>query len=269
MNYKWYSSLAISLAVTACLFTSTQAYAQAEFGSSSLGDFKPGEAPVYEEETFKNPDPWEGFNRRVFAFNEGADKFLLRPLAKGYDVVTPDFLDRGVTNMFGNAGEVTDVVHNFLQLKIGAGFQEIGRILLNTTIGLAGFFDVASSMGLEKKSEDFGQTLAHWGVGSGPYLMIPFFGPSTLRDSPGLIIDGYFDYASSNYIHHVPTRNTVMGVDILNKRANLFEGESLILGDRYVFLRDAYLQRREYDINDGNVSEDSFGGEDSFGSGDW
>jgi phospholipid-binding lipoprotein MlaA len=98
--------------------------------------------------------------------------------------------------------------------------------------------------------------------------MMPFFGPSTLRDAPGLLVDGYFDYAGSHYIDHVPTRNTVMGIDTLNKRANLFEGESLMLGDRYVFIRDAYLQRREYDINDGEVSEDSFGG-DSFDSGSW
>ena len=240
--------------------------AEDAFGSDSSGAYS-------FEEDYKNPDPWEGLNRKVFAFNEAADKFVLKPVAKAWDFVTPQFLDTGLSNMFGNVGEVGDIVHNFLQLKFSAGVQETGRVLINTTIGLAGFFDVASQMGIEKKPEDFGQTLAHWGVKSGPFIMLPFFGPSTLRDAPGIWVDTYLDPTSSHYVDHVPTRNTFTGVDIINTRVGLFSAESLIIGDKYVFLRDAWLQRREYDINDGKVSEDSFGsdnyGGDDFGSGDW
>ena len=209
---------------------------------------------LYAEET-ENKDPIEGVNRAVFNVNEGLDKYLLKPIARGYTAVMPDFAEKRVSNVFENLDEITNILNDLLQGKVKQAGNDTGRFLINTTFGLAGMFDVAEKMGLEKnEGEDFGQTLAAWGVGEGPYLMLPFLGPSTLRDAPSRLVDSFTDPVS--YMDHVPTRNTTRGVDIVSTRAELLELEEIISGDKYLFIRDVYLQRREYLVNDGQIEDD-------------
>ena len=203
-------------------------------------------------------DPYEGINRKVFAFNEFADRWLLRPIAKGYRWVTPQFVDTGVTNVFGNLGELRNMLNAGLQGEARQAGISLARLLTNSTIGLAGFFDVASHMNLPQRTEDFGQTLGKWGVGTGPYVMLPFFGPSTLRDSFSLIPDTYSSPVT--YVDHVPTRNTLVAIDTVDGRADLLDVEQLLTGDRYSFLRDVYLQTRAAAVANG-VLEDDFDGD--------
>lgn len=205
-------------------------------------------------------DPWQGLNRQIFEFNEVADKYVSKPLAQSYRFVTPDFVERGIGNMFDNAREVLNVFNDLLQLKVLEAGSDTGRLFINTTVGVLGFFDVASYVGLESRSEDFGQTLGFWGVSSGPYVVLPIMGPSTLRDALALPVDSTVDRI--NHLEHVPTRNQLNVLRLIDTRAALLDSEELVSGDKYVFLRDAYLQRREYLINDGEVVEDSFGDED-------
>jgi phospholipid-binding lipoprotein MlaA len=153
--------------------------------------------------------------------------------------------------------EVPSILNGLLQGNIPSAAHDTGRLLVNTTLGIAGLFDVAQHMGLkDSNSEDFGQTLAVWGVKSGPYVVLPFLGPSTLRDTTSLPVDWYTD--PKTYIEHVPTRNTVSGVSVLNTRANFLPLEKNVTGDKYTFIRDVYLQHREFMIKNGKV-EDSFG----------
>ena len=213
---------------------------------------------VLAEETNRIPeDPWEGFNRKVYVFNDTLDTYALKPVAKGYRAVTPDPVEDGIARMFSNLGEIVNVANDLLQGKFRQAGNDTGRFLINTTVGLIGFFDVAQHAGMPKSDgEDFGQTLGTWGVGSGPYIVIPLFGPSTLRDGPSKLVDQLIN--PINEIDHVPTRNTVYAVSFISLRAELLKAEELISGDKYSFIRDAYLQRREYLLNDGNV-EDDFG----------
>lgn len=204
-------------------------------------------------------DPWEGFNRKVFAFNEFADKYFLRPAAKAYDTVTPRPINNSVTHFFNNVAEFGDVFNNVLQLKFKRAGISSSRIAINSTLGFFGFFDVASKLGIKEKEEDFGQTLAHYGVPAGPYLQLPFLGPSTVRDGVGLIPD-WFTFDPLSDIHHTRTRNGLLVVKYVDKRAGLLKAEELIIGDKYEFMRNAWLQRREFKINDG-VVQDSFGDE--------
>lgn len=211
-------------------------------------------------------DPWQGFNRAMFAFNDVTDRFLLKPLAKGYVFVTPGFVRKGVNNVFDNVMEVPTVLNDVLQGKGKQAANDTGRFLVNSTVGLAGLFDVAQHMGMKPNDgEDFGQTLAVWGVGQGPYLVLPFLGPSTVRDTVAIPVNVYSD--PRTYIDHVPTRNVVSGVSLLSTRANLLDLERHITGDRYTFIRDAYLQRRQFLINDGEV-EDDFGMDEEFEGGE-
>lgn len=199
-------------------------------------------------------DPWEGVNRAVFRFNDTLDTYTLKPIAKAYDTVTPQFLEDGIHNMFNNVGDVTNLVNNVLQAKPAAAGKDTARLIFNTTFGLLGFFDVGTRMGLQRSEEDFGQTLGYWGVSSGPYVMLPFFGPSTVRDAIGKYPDTYA--RPYRYIDHVPTRNTILGADIVDTRASLLSAEKLINGDKYLFLRNAYLQNREFKVKDGQVEDD-------------
>lgn len=209
-------------------------------------------------------DPWEGFNRKVFAFNEVADRWVMKPIAKGYRKVTPDPVERGVSNFFSNLLEVRNVFNNVLQGKWKQAGNDSGRFLVNSTLGIGGIFDVARHMNLERsEGEDFGQTLAAWGVPSGPYVVLPFLGPSNLRDAAGLPVDWVVNPIEE--IDHIRTRNTVRAVSLVDVRAQLLDAEAFVSGDRYVFLREAYLQRRHYLILDGQV-EDDFGG---FGDDDY
>ncbi len=200
-------------------------------------------------------DPFEGVNRGFQSFNDTTDRFLLKPIAIGYSAVLPNPVERGVANVFSNAADPWVAINQLLQGKPGLSVRDTGRFLLNSTLGVGGLFDVAGRMGLEKHDEDFGQTLAVWGVGQGPYLVVPFWGPSNPRDGIGDIV-GSFAYVP-RYIDHVPTRNIALALDVISQRADLLDAERLISGDRYLFIRDAYLQRRDYLINDA-VVEDSF-----------
>lgn len=207
-----------------------------------------------------NPDPWEELNRKIYAFNDVADKYVAKPVAETYQTVTPDFLERGIDNVFSNLRELLNIVSDVAQFKLKAAASDSGRFLINSTVGIAGFFEVASYVGLEKRTEDFGQVLGYWGVEPGPYLMLPILGPSTVRDAGASVVDAQIDAISQ--IDHVRTRNQLRILDLINTRANLLQSEGLLSGDRYTFLRDAYLQRRQFLINDGEPVQDSFGEEE-------
>lgn len=201
-------------------------------------------------------DPFEGFNRGVFAFNEFFDRWLLRPVAKGYRAATPGFVETGVGNFFSNVRDAPIAVNNLLQGKPVHAASDVGRLVVNSTVGVLGFIDVASRMGLTKHSEDFGQTLGRWGVGSGPYLMLPLLGPSNLRDGPALIVDGYLDPV--NYIEDTATRIGAVALDRVDRRAELLDTEALldeVGGDRYNTIRNAFLENREFQVNDGKVED--------------
>ncbi|MFC6668884.1 VacJ family lipoprotein [Marinobacterium aestuariivivens] len=197
------------------------------------------------------PRPWEGFNRAVFQFNDTIDRYALKPAAQGYRFVMPDLAEQGVSNFFDNLGDLGVLANNLLQLKLHDAASDTARITMNTIFGLGGVFDLATPFGLEKHNEDFGQTLGYWGVASGNYLVLPLFGPSTVRDGIGLIPDSYLDPVGE--VDHIPTRNSLYGLRLVDTRAGLLKAEEIISGDRYLFIRDAYLQRREYLINDGRV----------------
>ncbi len=199
-------------------------------------------------------DSWEGFNRRVFAFNEFVDRWLLKPVARGYVWITPRFVDDAVSNVFSNLGEVGNFTNNLLQGKVDAAATDVSRLLLNSTFGLAGLIDLATRAGVERSEEDFGQTLGTWKVASGPYLVLPFLGPSTVRDAFGRIPDHFLE--PQTYIDHDRTRWSVSVTDLVDTRADLLDTERLIQGDRYTFIRDAYLQRRAYLLADGEVEDD-------------
>ncbi len=216
--------------------------------------------PLYGPLAAADVDPWEGWNRKVDAFNQFGDRWLIKPVAKAYDFVTPDVIDDGITNVFQNAREPITILNDLLQLKFKKAGVDTGRLLLNSTVGLFGFFDVAQHAGLQREVEDFGQTLGYWGVPSGPYLVLPFLGPSTVRDGFGMVPDVYANPIT--YIDHDPTRLSVVAGYFVDLRADAFAAEELISGDRYLFLRDAYLQNREYLVNDGEVEMDDFGDED-------
>ena len=199
-------------------------------------------------------DPWESINRPIFTFNDTLDTYALKPLAQGYQAVTPQFLEDGIHNMFRNIGDVGNLANDILQAKPGAAGVDTARLLMNTTLGLAGFFDVGTKMGLQRNDEDFGQTLGQWGVGSGPYVMLPLLGPSTLRDAPAKYVDSYTE--PYRYMNDIPARNITMGVDVVDTRASLLSADKLIRGDKYTFIRNAYLQNREFKIKDGKVEDD-------------
>jgi phospholipid-binding lipoprotein MlaA len=203
--------------------------------------------------TANSPDPAEGFNRAVFAFNEGLDTVLIKPAAKGYDFVMPSFARTGVSNFFGNIGDVFIAVNNLLQGKPSDAVSDAGRFLVNSTIGILGVFDVASDMGMEKHEEDFGQTFGRWGVGPGAYVVLPFFGPRTVRDSAGLVLDVATDPVGN--IDHVPTRNSLVALRVVSQRAALLPADRVIEEaalDKYSYVRDAYLQRRRNLVYDGD-----------------
>ncbi|MBN8410741.1 VacJ family lipoprotein [Halomonas denitrificans] len=204
-----------------------------------------------------NPaDPWEGFNRRVFAFNDVLDRYALKPAAQGYRYITPDPLERGVSNFFDNLGEVRTVLNSLLQGKPANAGNSSMRFLMNTTFGLGGLLDPASHAGFTADTEDFGQTLAAWGVGEGPYVVLPFLGPSTVRDTAALPVDWY-SYPLT-YVEDDTVRYSLRGLELLDARAQLLDQEDLIRGDRYSFIRDAWLQRRMFEVNDGQLGEDNF-----------
>lgn len=210
----------------------------------------------------ENPqDPWQGFNRSIFTFNETLDEYVARPIAVGYRFITPQPVDDGISNFFANLGDVLVVVNDVLQLKFVQALSDTARVTVNSTIGLFGFMDVATHIGLAKHEEDFGQTLGYWGVGSGPYLMLPLLGPSTLRDAFGLGVDTVSGLSYSSIVEPQSQQWGLFVLKNLDSRADLIPSEGLITGERYSFIRSFYLQRRQYLINDG-VVEDEFEDDD-------
>ena len=203
----------------------------------------------------KNIDPWEPMNRRLFAFNEVMDKYLLRPVAKGYTVVMPDFAQRGVTNFISNIYEFNSVINSILQGRLEGAAQSGGRFVVNSTLGLVGLFDVATPMGIKPHRADFGQTLAVWGFDSGPFLMVPILGPRTVRSGVGYLFDTYTSIPA--LIDNREAAWVFWTVEVIDFRARLLDADDLITGDRYIFYRDAFLQGRESFIN-GGVVDDSF-----------
>ena len=202
----------------------------------------------------KDPDPWVGLNQRIFAFNDTVDQWVLKPVAKTYVKVVPGFARQSVMNVFSNLDDITNGVNNLLQGKPLKSLSDLGRILTNTSLGLGGLFDPASGLGLIKHNESFGQTLSVWGVPTGPYLVLPLLGPSTLTDVVSRPFDSRLD--PLRYLHPVDHRNRIFGVRIIDQRASILAAENAVFGDRYIFLRDAYLQRRNYLVNDGEVKDD-------------
>ncbi|MGP1675858.1 MAG: MlaA family lipoprotein [Burkholderiales bacterium] len=202
-----------------------------------------------------NPDdPLERYNRAMFSFNDGVDKAIIKPVASGYKAVMPEFARTGVTNFFANLGDIWIGINNILQGKLGTGASDFGRFAINTTAGILGLFDIASNAGLDKHNEDFGQTLGRWGVGSGAYVVLPFLGPSNVRDGFSVLaVDWHGDPLW--HVGNVPTRNELYGVRVVDTRANLLDVSQLLEDaalDRYSYVRGAYQQRRRSLIYDGN-----------------
>ena len=199
-------------------------------------------------------DPFQNLNEKTHNLNQSLDESIATPIAKIYRKVTPDFVEVGVTNFTDNIEDVNIALNNLLQGKIKDGFSDIFRFTINSTIGVLGFFDVASSMGLQKHSEDFGQTLAVWGVGDGPYVVLPVLGPSNLRDTLARIPEAFM--TPLLLIDHDRTGYELTAIDLLDKRARFLGLESIVIGDEYLFYRDAYFQSREFDIKDGLIEDD-------------
>lgn len=204
-------------------------------------------------------DPLEPLNRQVFAFNEAIDAAILKPVAKGYRDVVPEMIRTGVSNFFGNLSDVWSTLNFFLQGKVQTGVETFFRVTVNSTMGLGGILDPASEMGLERRSvEDLGQTLGVWGLPPGPYLVLPFFGPSDIRDGIGLVAD-VSATQPGHVFHKVPARNTATALQVVDTRVRLFPAERVLEGitlDKYIALRNAYLSRRRSLVYDGDPPDD-------------
>lgn len=209
-------------------------------------------------------DPFEPMNRAIYSFNDGVDKVVMKPLAQAYQAVFPGIVRTGISNVFSNLNDIIAALNNLLQGKIGSAFSDISRVMVNTTVGILGIMDIASDLGIEKNDEDFGQTLGYWGVGDGPYLVLPFIGPRTVRDTAGLVVDWKTDPAT--FIDPNRDRNAVRGLRLVNRRAELLSASKVLEVasiDEYEFLRDAYLQRRRNLIYDGNPPREKDDGADA------
>ncbi len=196
-------------------------------------------------------DPIEPFNRSMQKFNDTLDDYVMKPVAEGYQWITPDFVDRGVTNFFNNLGDIAVTVNDLLQFKFKHSGQDAARLVVNTTVGVGGVIDVASRLGLERHEEDFGQTLAVWGLPNGPYLVLPFLGPMTPRDAVGNVADGFLNPISYTVL---PARVGLYGLRTIDFRADNLKATEVLdeaALDRYSFIRNAYFQRREYLVYDG------------------
>ena len=213
-------------------------------------------------------DPWEGFNRKVFAFNDVLDRYALKPVARAYRFVTPDPVETGVGNVFSNLGEPRTVLNSLLQGKPRNASVATARFLINTTVGVGGLWDVASRLEVTGREEDFGQTLGVWGWEESRYLVLPLFGPSTVRDTGGRPVDMY-SYPTT-YIEDDETRLGLTALRLVDKRAGLLDQEALIQGDRYSFVRDAWLQQRRFEVSDGELGDDPFASDEfNFDDGDF
>ena len=201
-------------------------------------------------------DPFENTNRKIYIFNDRLDTKLLKPLASTYRKATPQFARAGVTNFFENLEEIDTTINQILQGNFKLAFNDATRFFINSTMGLFGLIDVASSMGLEKHEEDFGQTLAVWNINSGPYIVLPFLGPSNTRDLLSRPISSFLSGTFS--MDETDVKISLLTLDALETRERLLDAETLIIGDEYLFIRDAYFQSREYEILNGEVVVDDF-----------
>ena len=207
-------------------------------------------------EDFEDRDPLQQLNRKVYELNfEILDPALIKPIATLYDRLTPRPVRIGINNFFSNLDEIPNAVNSLLQGKIGQAANDTGRFIVNSVFGLGGVFDVATDAGMQpSQGEDFGQTLAVWGVSEGPYLMLPFLGPSTLRDAPSNVLDSFLDPFAYN--DNYGMRAGIKAIDIVALRAELLGIDDVMSGDKYIFVRDVYLQNREYVIADGAIEDD-------------
>ncbi len=205
-------------------------------------------------DNFNPDDPYEKSNRKVFEFNSKVDKLFLRPITDLYDRTTPEFAQTSITNFFANLDDISISINNLLQGNVVESMSDITRFFINTIFGLGGFFDVASEMGLEKHSEDFGQTLGKWGAEPGPYLMLPFLGPSTTRDAFTFV--GDTSLAPTLSLDDNGSRLGMVSLDLINTYSAFTGIADIESQDQYAFLRDAYLERRKYEVNDGLSEED-------------
>lgn len=204
-------------------------------------------------------DPLESYNRFMYKVNDSADRAILKPAAKVYDAILPAPISHGVSNFFSNLNEITVIINDLLQFKFGQAMDDLGRFGLNTTVGIGGLFDVAGHAGYEKNNEDFGQTLGVWGAGPGAYVVLPIFGPRTVRDTVGLVGDYYSDPIT--YVEGPGARNAFYVVRAVDKRSNLMKAEKVLdeaALDEYTYVRDAYLQHRQNLVYDGNPPEEDF-----------
>ncbi|VUD56824.1 putative phospholipid-binding lipoprotein MlaA [Thalassocella blandensis] len=256
------------LLLSACASNPQSNVAAAENESTAVADEDSFGAELDEDaspSTPKKEDRFESFNRAVFSFNMTADRWLIKPVAKGYDFILPDPVQSGIGNFWGNLKEVSNVVNDGLQWKWKQAANDSGRFLINSTVGVLGFFDVARKMGLEKnEGENFTQTLAAWGVPRGPYLVLPILGSNTVRGTISLPVE--WKLSPTSYINNFEARMGAKALEQLHVRTELLGTEELATGDFYVFVREAYMQRLKYLENDGKV-EDSFG--DDFGDDDY
>jgi phospholipid-binding lipoprotein MlaA len=199
-------------------------------------------------------DPFQEINKKTHNFNLVLDKQLATPVARIYKKVTPDLVERSITNFTHNIEDLSIAINNILQGKINNGISDLLRFTINSSLGVLGFFDIASNLGFEKHDEDFGQTLATWGMGAGPYIVLPGLGPSNLRDTLSMLPDAFL--TPLYIIDHDRTSYSLTAIDIVETRARYLGLESVVIGDDYLFYRDAYLQSREFDILDGEVIEE-------------
>ena len=199
-------------------------------------------------------DPWIELNQHIFAVNDYFDQRLVRPIALSYTSITPRAFQVGVGNFFDNLQDVNIAINDFLQLKVQEGLSDSSRVIINSTMGVGGLVDVATNLGLDRNEEDFGQTLGAWGIETGPYLFLPIFGASNLRDSVGLMVDAVFN--PIRFLQNLETRYSLYLADELDFRSSLLAYDELIIGDRYLFVREAYVQNREYVVHDGEKADD-------------
>ena len=206
--------------------------------------------------THAQDDPFEEYNRKVWAFNEFLDDKFAKPAAEIYRSVTPDVVETGITNFFRNLNELDNTANQILQGKPTLAINDFSRFIINTTFGLGGFLDVGTNLGLERHDEDFGQTLGAWGVGSGPFLMLPLLGPSTPRGLAGRSVSSVL--SGTFAIEENDVRIGITAIDVLETRARYLEVETLIIGDRYSFIRDSYMQYQDFESSDGKNQVDDF-----------
>ena len=204
--------------------------------------------------TLAEVDPYQNINEKMHNLNQTLDLQVASPVARFYKRITPDFLEKGITNFTHNIEDLSIGINNILQGKFNEGLSDFSRFTLNTSIGLLGFIDIASDLGLTKHDEDFGQTLAVWGVPDGPYLVLPGLGPSTTRDTLAMIPDAFL--TPLWLIDHERTSYSLTAIDLIDTRARYLGLESVVIGDEYLFYRDAYLQSRNFEIIDGEVEDD-------------